>query len=172
MTPPRDHDVRVPPNAALQFLELYYPIHYQAGIGVEDALRGDALSRHQVAVLWLIHSKGTAGVRMNRKAIAQALGSWFEVSNAAITKAIRGMAAPKLGLLKLAEDPASGREQVVTLTTKGEAFITQMMARGTRYIEKITAEMTDDEIVQGIAFFTKIRDIVGGWADQSADESD
>lgn len=155
-----------PADAALQFLELYYPIHYQAGIGVEDALRGDALSRHQVAVLWLIHSQGVDGVRMNRKAIAVALGNWFEISGAAITKAIRGMAAPRLGLLKLAEDPASGREQVVTLTPKGRASIAQMKARGTQYIERITAEMSDEEIVQGLKFFARIRDIVGGWAEK------
>ncbi|MGD9602461.1 MAG: MarR family winged helix-turn-helix transcriptional regulator [Gammaproteobacteria bacterium] len=157
---------RAPVNAALQFLELYYPIHYQAGIGVEDALRGAELSRHQVAILWLIHAQGSDGLRMNRKAIAQALGSWFEISNAAITKAIRGMAAPRLGLVELREDPASGREQVVTLTARGEAHIAEMMQRGTRYIERIIADMTDAEIVNGIAFFTRIRDIVGSWGEK------
>ena len=88
---------RAPRDAARQFLELYYPIHYQAGIGVEDALRGDELSRHQVAILWLIHAEGDHGIRMKRKAIARSLSNWFEISNAAITKAIRGMAGAPLG---------------------------------------------------------------------------
>ena len=95
---------RVPHDAAHQFLELYYPIHYKAGIGVEDALRGEQLSRHQTAILWLIHSEGLDGRRMNRKAIAKALGNWFEISNAAITKALRAMAQSPLDLVKQEED--------------------------------------------------------------------
>ena len=79
------------PDAALLFLEYYYPIHYQAGIGVEDALRGGLLNRHQVAMLWLIHSEGREGREMNRKAIERSLESWFEISGAAITKALRAM---------------------------------------------------------------------------------
>ena len=69
----------VPADAARQFLELYYPIHYMAGIGVEDALRGSELSRHQTAILWLIHSKGEQGRTMRRKDIVAALDSWFEI---------------------------------------------------------------------------------------------
>ena len=42
---------KAPANAAYQFLELYYPIHYKAGIKVEDAMRGGQLGRHQVAIL-------------------------------------------------------------------------------------------------------------------------
>lgn len=149
-----------PPTAALQLLELYYPIHYQAGIGVEDALRGADLSRHQVAILWLLHSQGEDGVRMNRKAIVLALENWFEISNAAITKAIRGMARPPLGLVALREDPLSGREQVVSLTPKGEQHLAAMIERGTAYVQWIVDQMEERRVVEGIAFFENIRDIV------------
>ena len=152
---------RVPADAALQLLELYYPIHYQAGIGVEDALRGDDLSRHQVAILWLLHSQGEDGIRMNRKAIVRALANWFEISNAAITKAIRSMARPPLALVALQEDPHSGREQVVTLTAKGQKHLAAMIERGTAYVQWIVDQMDDRHVVEGIAFFEKIRDVVG-----------
>src|SRR5690606_34856044 len=91
------------PGAALRFLEHYYPIHYKAGIGVEDALRGGVLNRHQVAMLWLIHSEGKDGREMDRKAIERSLESWFEISSAAITKALRAMAQPPLALIRLVE---------------------------------------------------------------------
>lgn len=147
-------------DPALALLELYYPIHYKAGIGVEDALRGGELSRHQVAILWLIHSEGEGGVSMSRKAIVASLASWFEISNAAITKALRGMAAEPLSLLTLDEDPSSGREKVVTLTAKGEAHLEQMMRRGAAYIQAIIDHMTKSEVASGTAFFQRISDIV------------
>lgn len=151
---------KAPADAALQLLELYYPIHYQAGIGVEDALRGDDLSRHQVAILWLVHSQGDSGVRMNRKAIVHALENWFEISNAAITKAIRGMARAPLALVVLQEDPRSGREQIVTLTPKGQRHLAAMIERGTAYVQWIVDQMDESLVVDGIAFFEKIRDVV------------
>lgn len=154
---------RAPRDAARQFLELYYPIHYQAGIGVEDALRGEDLSRHQVAILWLIHSEGEDGRRLNRKAIGTSLMRWFEISNAAITKAVRGMAKPPLELVALEEDPRSGREKIVSLTPAGERHIAEMIARGTAYVQRIVDEMDDRQIVEGIAFFEKIRDVVRGF---------
>ena len=154
---------RAPSDAARQFLELYYPIHYQAGIGVEDALRGDDLSRHQVAILWLIHVQGHHGIRLERKAIAHSLENWFEVSNAAITKAIRGMAAPPLELVSLEEHPDSAREQIVALTRKGERRLVEMIERATQYVQRIVDHMDDEQIIAGIAFFEKIRDVVDEW---------
>ena len=153
---------RAPVDAARQFLELYYPIHYQAGIGVEDALRGDNLSRHQVAVLWLIHSQGENGERMPRKAIVAALENWFEISNAAITKAVRSMADSPLELVLMHEDPNSGREKIIALTPKGKRHLADMIERATAYVQTIVDHMNDEQIVSGIAFFEKIRDVVGG----------
>ena len=159
---------RVPHDAAHQFLELYYPIHYKAGIGVEDALRGEQLSRHQTAILWLIHSEGLDGRRMNRKAIAKALGNWFEISNAAITKALRAMAQSPLDLVKQEEDPDSGREKVVSLTPKGERFLAGMIDRGTAYVQQIVDGLSDDQIVNGIDFFERISLVVDSWSEDDA----
>ena len=151
---------KVPADAARQFLELYYPIHYMAGIGVEDALRGSELTRHQTAILWLIHSKGDQGRTMRRKDIVTALDNWFEISNAAITKALRGMTAPPLGLVRQDEDPNSGREKVVSLTPRGERHMAAMIERGTAYVQLIVDGLSDSQIINGIDFFERITAIV------------
>ncbi len=163
--PPRPQRPKVPADAAAQFLELYYPIHYKAGIGVEDALRGSELSRHQTAILWLIHSQGDGGTQMRRKDIVANLSSWFEISNAAITKALRGMSAPPLALVSQREDPLSGREKVVSLTPQGEAYLAEMIARGTAYVQRIVDGLSDAQIVNGIDFFERISAVIDGWAD-------
>lgn len=150
----------VPEDAALRFLELYYPIHYKAGIGVEDALRGGVLSRHQVAILWLIHSEGEGGDRMPRKRIERSLTSWFGISGAAVTKALRSMAKPPLGLVELIEDPASGREKTVFLTAKGKRHMRKMIGQGDAFVQLIVDHLTPEEIRTGLHFFRRIADIV------------
>lgn len=159
---------KVPADAAHQFLELYYPIHYKAGIGVEDALRGTDLSRHQTAILWLIHSQGTDGKQMSRKAIVAALSNWFEISNAAITKALRGMCIAPLELVRQDEDPQSGREKLVSLTPRGETHLGEMIERGTAYVQLIVDGLNDAQIVNGIDFFERITAVVDGWAEEES----
>lgn len=154
------------PAAALRFLEYYYPIHYKAGIGVEDALRGGTLNRHQVAMLWLIHSEGKGGREMDRKAIERSLESWFEISGAAITKALRAMAQPPLDLVRLVENPKSGREKIVVLTPKGEVHMKKMIAGGEAYVQRIIDHMSDEEIERGLHFFKRISEIVDGFREE------
>ena len=159
--PPSRTESIAPRDAPRRFLELYYPIHYQAGIRVEDAMRGGELSRHQVAILWLIHAQGDdGGRRMKRKDVERALGSWFEISGAAITKAVRSMCQPPHALVTLEEDPHSGREKVIVLTTAGVEFLAGMMRRAETFIARITAHMTPAEIVAGLHFFERIKAIV------------
>lgn len=146
--------------AALQFLEFYYPIHYKAGVRVEDAMRGEELGRHQVAILWLIHSEGVGGRSLARKEIERHLDSWFEISGGAITKALRAMAASPLQLVTLVEAEHSGREKIVTLTKEGEIFVANMVERGTVFIELIIETMSAEEIAQGLHFFQRISEIV------------
>ena len=165
-------NLRVPRDAAYQFLEVYYPIHYKAGIGVEDALRGNELSRHQVAILWLIHSEGIDGVQMNRKAIVESLSNWFEISNAAITKALRSMAQPPLALVRQEEDPSSGREKVVHLTAKGEAHLQAMIERGTAYVQLIVDQLSNEQVVDGLDFFARITEVVNTWIADRDDKHD
>ena len=169
-TKKKNQKLKVPDDAAHQFLELYYPIHYKAGIGVEDALRGEELSRHQTAILWLIHSQGEQGTQMSRKAIVSALSNWFEISNAAITKALRGMSSAPLRLVKQTEDPNSGREKIVTLTAKGEAHLGEMIKRGTAFVQLIVDGLSDEQIVHGIDFFERITEVVDGWVDDESDK--
>jgi len=159
---------RPPADAAHQFLELYYPIHYKAGIGVEDALRGSELTRHQTAILWLIHSMGNDGRSMRRKHIVSALSNWFEISNAAITKALRGMSVAPLALVTQTEDPNSGREKIVTLTAQGEAHMAQMIDRGTAYVQRIVDGLNRGQIVNGIDFFERISEIVDSWSEEQS----
>ncbi len=149
-----------PADAARRFLGFYYPIHYKAGLRVEDSMRGGEIGRHQVAILWLIHSEGTDGRLMNRKDIERQLGAWFEISGAAITKAIRTMASEPLSLLTVEEAAHSGREKVVTLTPTGEKFVDGMISRGDAFIQRIIETMTDEEINQGLHFFQRISEVI------------
>ncbi|MEQ8747585.1 MarR family winged helix-turn-helix transcriptional regulator [Pyruvatibacter sp.] len=148
------------PDAALALLGYFYPIHYKAGIRVEDTLRNKGmrseLGRHQVAVLWHIHSAGKDGKSMRRKDIEQSLRVWFEISGAAITKAVRAMAAPPLSLVVQVEDPVSAREKLVKLTPKGERYIAAMMDRGVEVIQDIMEPMDATTIREGIKFFEAI----------------
>ncbi len=156
----REQTAKAPADAARQFLEFYYPIHYKAGMRVEDSMRGGELGRHQVAILWLIHSEGVDGRLMNRKDIERHLGAWFEISGAAITKAIRSMASEPLLLLTLEEAAHSGREKVVTLTPDGERYVDGMIRRGDAFIQRIIETMSDEEIIQGLHFFQRISDVI------------
>src|SRR6266704_1648766 len=74
-----------------QILELFYPVHYQVGMALEDELRQRRLTRKQVAILWLIHSVGAERRGLSRKQIQYAVSDWFEVSNSQITKALQAM---------------------------------------------------------------------------------
>jgi DNA-binding MarR family transcriptional regulator len=136
---------------AAELLELFYPIHYRGTMALEDAMRGK-LTRKQAAILWLIHSVGTENGRcMRRKEIVVRLQDWFDVSSPAITQALRRMAQP-LGLVRLVEDPVSGREKQVFLTSKGERFIATMAAQGQAFLEQVTEQLREDQLSRGIEF--------------------
>lgn len=145
--------------ATLRFLELFYPFHYRVGFAVEAALSGGAISRQQTVILWLIRSEGTDGRAMRRKDIEASITTWFDVTSSAISKAIRQMAQPEFGLVVIREDPASGREKIVTLTEKGERFLTDMIANGEAHISRIVAELSDQEIAEGLNFLARVSQI-------------
>ena len=54
-------------TSAAELQEFFYPIHYQIGMALEDALRGGMLTRKQSAILWMIRSAGEDGRHMRRK---------------------------------------------------------------------------------------------------------
>ena len=156
--------------APAELLQLFFPIHYTVGMTVEDTLRNDQLTRQQTIILWLIRSKGVDGTMMRRKDIATAMNYWFELTNSAISKALRSLARPPLDLIQIKEDPRSGREKIVVVTTKGQQFMHEMIANAERLIKILTDEMTDEEIAQGIHFFQRISDIFDVEVEQRREE--
>lgn len=147
-------------ESARQFLDLFYPVHYKVGIGIEDALRGGRLTRHQVAILWLIRSEGEDGRSISRKEIERSITRWFELRNSAISKALRAMARTPLGLLEILEHPASGRERQVVLTAKGLREIERMVDQGQRYIQTMVDHLSRDEAAQGVHFLARVSAII------------
>ncbi len=141
---------------AARLLEFFFPVHYKVGVSLEDALRSGTLTRKQTAILWLIRSEGRDGVSMNRKEILRLLTSWFEVSSPGVSKALRAMAAKPLKLIRIIEDPKSGRERRVVLTAKGKRFIEAMTRRGRDFLTEVVAHLSDEEVEQGINFFGEV----------------
>lgn len=143
-------------SSAAELQEFFYPIHYQIGMALEDALRGGVLTRKQSAILWMIRSAGEDGRRMRRKEIVRLMQSWFEVTNSGISKAIRGMARPPLALVEITEDPRSAREKLISLTPKGEEFLAAMAARGEVFLQDIVKHLSEDVIRGGIEYFRQL----------------
>jgi DNA-binding MarR family transcriptional regulator len=139
-----------------ELLELFYPVHYKMGFEFEDAMRMGRLTRNQTAILWLIRSEGIGQRRMRRKEIERSLRNWFEVSSSGVTKALRGMSRPPLVLLKIIEDPNSAREKQVILTSRGEKFLSDMVAEGRSSIRRLVAHFTEEEVEGGIRFLRKV----------------
>ena len=142
--------------------ELFLPIHYKIGMALEDALRCGQLSRKQVAILWLIRSEREADGHMRRKDIERLLASWFETSSSTITRALRDMANAPLKLVRLIEDPDSGREKQVILTLKGERFLQTMEEEGKKFLRPFMAQMPPAEsrelfrlLRKGVSLFEK-----------------
>jgi DNA-binding MarR family transcriptional regulator len=156
-------DAQVEPrisNSAKEFLDLFYPVHYKVGIGIEDALRGGRLTRHQVAILWLIRSEGEGGRSIPRKRIERSITRWFEIRNSAISKSLRTMARPPLGLLEIREHPLSGRERQVVLTAKGARELERMVNQGRLFIQSMVDHLSLAEATQGVHFLTRVSQII------------
>jgi len=159
-----------PPNKARQtdlrdrfssgFLDLVYPVHYKIGIRIEDAMRRKKLTRHQVAVLWLIRSEGEAGRMLRRKTIEQRLTGWFGIGNSAVSKVVRSMTVAPTQFLRLKESPESGREKLVFLTDEGLAELDEMGEAGKAFIGKMVDLLTEEESRAGVDFLTRVSEIV------------
>lgn len=147
-------------KAARDFLELFYPVHYKIGIGIEDSLRGGRLTRHQVAILWLIRSEGEGGTHIARKDIERSITRWYEIGNSAISKALRVLAKPPFELVEIVENPLSARERYVKLTPGGEAQITWMVEQGQRFVQRMVDLLTAEEAAQGVHFLTRVSAII------------
>jgi DNA-binding MarR family transcriptional regulator len=134
------------------FLELFYPIHYKIGMALEAALQAGEVTRKQVSILWLIRSESETGRSMRRKDIHRLLGTWFEISNPTITKVLHSMSRAPLSLIKILDDPRSGREKQVVLTPKGERFLAKMVEQGQNFLRPILAQFSVEEAQEGFNF--------------------
>ena len=149
-------------SAAADLIEFFYPVHYEIGTALEDMVRGDALSRQQAAILWLIRSQGGPDARMRRKAIEANLRRWFEVTSAAVSKSLRALMHPPLALIAITEDPRSGREKLVTLTAKGRAYLDTAATQATGLLAALIEDVPPDVIDQAIIYF---RHLTGAFED-------
>lgn len=150
-------------TAPSRLLELFYPIYYKVGYAIANTLRSGSLTRQQAAILWLIHSEGTAGRSMRRKEVERLLRDWFEVTNSAISKALRALSRPPHELLTLAEDPNSGREKQIHLTPKGIRYVDVMMENGREHCAWIAARLSDEDLAAGIRFMASVSEIAREW---------
>ncbi len=148
-------DSEIVQRQASELLEMFYPVHYRGNMALEDAMRGE-LTRKQAAILWLIRSEGGKSGGMRRKDIFRKLRDWFDISNPAVTKSLRGMMRPPLNLVRLAGNADSGREKIVFLTAQGERFLAAMVEQGhdflRRLVEQTRLQLTSNEIDSGIRF--------------------
>jgi DNA-binding MarR family transcriptional regulator len=148
------------PTVARQFLELYFPFHYEVGFAVEREMRDPRLTQQQNVILWILRSTGDDGRELSRKTIEARLGPWFDVTSSAMSKALRGMAEAPLALLTIEEHPRSGREKTVRLTAAGLRAVAGMVRRGEAYIARIVAELSDQEVPEGLKFLDRVSNIV------------
>ncbi|MBI3795401.1 MAG: winged helix DNA-binding protein [Deltaproteobacteria bacterium] len=142
-------------DLAAALMSLFLPIHYRIGIGFEETLRCGQLSRKQVAILWLMRAEGGPEGGMRRKDIERLLASWFETSSSTITRSLAALARPPLKLVRVREDPDSGREKRVVLTPKGEQFLVGMTAEGRTFAQKLLDGMPRQEIREMVRLMQK-----------------
>lgn len=150
-------------EAPSRLLELFYPIYYSVGYAIANTLRSGTLTRQQAAILWLIHSEGVDGTSMRRKDVERFLSDWFEVTNSAISKALRALSRAPHELLQLVEDPNSGREKQIHLTRKGIAFVDRMMHDGRLHCDWIAERLSDEDLAHGIQFMASVSEIAREW---------
>ena len=146
-------------QASVDFLELFFPIHYLVGIQIEDALMSGILTRQQACILWTIRTQGENGSTMRRKDIEKALASWYEVTSSAISKSLRALTKAPIDLLTIVEDPNNGREKLVSLTPRGSQCVEGMMRNGTALMDTMVERLTQDEIETGIHFLARVTEI-------------
>jgi len=139
-------------GADRDLLSFFYPIHYRIGMELENRMCQGRLTRQQAAIIWLIESEVGADGWMRRRVIEQQLGNWFETSNSQVSQLLRELARPPLSLVVQMENPASGREKVVTLTPEGKAFFESMIEAGLEYFSTTLAHVSGDEMRWGIKF--------------------
>ncbi|MGZ3621448.1 MAG: winged helix DNA-binding protein [Candidatus Binataceae bacterium] len=122
---------------------------------------GSVRDRRARAIRRRVRSIGGERRELSRKQIQQAVTDWFEVSNSQITRALRAMARPPLGLIQIVEDPKSGREKQVLLTPKGERFLLTLVERGRAFFHPLGERLAPKLIRDGLVFLRQASAILG-----------
>lgn len=136
-------------------LTFFYPIHYQIGMELESLMCQGQLSRQQAAIIWLIESESRADGWVRRRVVEQALSSWFESKNSRVSQLLKELSNPPLALITQMENPASGREKLITLTDAGKAFFESMQQAGINYFSSYFSHLQPEELEWGIRFLKK-----------------
>ena len=70
-----------------------------------------------------------------------------------MTQTLRAMARPPLSLVRLAEAPNSGREQIVSLTPRGRRRVEKMVENGQELIMRGMAGVPEEELKTVLSTF-------------------
>lgn len=136
-------------------LTFFYPIHYQIGMELETRMCQGKLTRQQAAIIWLVESESRADGWVRRRVVEQALNSWFESKNSRVSQLLKELSSPPLGLIVQIDNPASGREKLITLTDAGRVFFESMQQAGINYFSSYFSHLCPDELKWGIEFLKK-----------------
>jgi len=136
-------------------LTFFYPIHYQIGMELESLMCQGKLSRQQAAIIWLVESESRADGWVRRRVVEQALNSWFESKNSRVSQLLKELSNPPLALIAQMDNPASGREKLITLTDAGRSFFESMQQAGINYFSSYFAHLHPEELKWGIQFLKK-----------------
>lgn len=135
-------------------LDFFYPIHYQFGMALEQAMCRDHLSRQQAAIIWIAHSEAGNNGWVRRRVIELALKSWFECSNSRVSKLLKELSAPPLPLIRQEASHDSRREKIISLTQRGEDFFGNMQRAGRAFFASYFAHMQPEEMRWGHQFLS------------------
>lgn len=153
----RDQKPGVRPGAPFgtRLMRYFYPVHYQLGMEMEQAMSQGRVDRMQAAMLWLVHSKG-AGEWVPRKEVLETLSTWFELSEAKISRLMHTLSNEPFHFLLIAESPQSARQKIIKLTDDGEAFVDGMTKAAIAYLNRRLAHLSAEEQANALDFMAHI----------------
>jgi DNA-binding MarR family transcriptional regulator len=125
-------------------------LHRQLGKVREIEVGTALLSRVQTSTLRMIAAAADDEGKVARKAVAQHLANWYDMSNSGVSALLQGLARPPLALIAQSESPNSGREKRVTLTARGHEAIAIMKTQERLYLEQALGDLPDS-VVDGTA---------------------
>lgn len=138
------------------FIELFFPIHYQIGMALEATMCGRRLTRSQGAALLLIDAEADAQGHISQKDLSGLMHEQQQLGTSAVSKILRELAREPLKLIEQKESSHSGREKVLSLTSKGMAVVDAMKRDGCAYLEQLFAHVPDMALETGLNFFREV----------------